>query len=89
MSENVTSEENTKKTVGFKVSAHEYNVLQHYAQYFTGHIIILEDYLNRYIVIILITIIGNIKGISIMDDRINNNRNKNNNKIHRMKYLLC
>jgi hypothetical protein len=31
MSENVTNEEN-KKTVGFKVSAHEYNVLKQYTQ---------------------------------------------------------
>ena len=30
MSENVTNEEN-KKTVGFKVSTHEYNVLKQYA----------------------------------------------------------
>lgn len=30
MSENVTNDEN-KKTVGFKVSAHEYNVLKQYA----------------------------------------------------------
>ena len=32
MSENVTNKENEKKTVGFKVSAHEYNVLKQYAQ---------------------------------------------------------
>jgi hypothetical protein len=32
MSENVTNEENTKKTVGFKVSPHEYNVLKQYTQ---------------------------------------------------------
>jgi hypothetical protein len=31
MSENVTNNENEKKTVGFKVSAHEYNVLKQYA----------------------------------------------------------
>lgn len=31
MSENVTNKENDKKTVGFKVSAHEYNVLKQYA----------------------------------------------------------
>ncbi len=33
MSENVTNEENkTKKTVGFKVSAHEYNILKQYTK---------------------------------------------------------
>ena len=32
MSENVTNKENDKKTVGFEVSAHEYNVLKQYAQ---------------------------------------------------------
>jgi len=31
MSENVTNEEN-KKTVGFKVSTHEYNVLEQYTK---------------------------------------------------------
>ena len=31
MSKNVTNKENDKKTVGFKVSAHEYNVLKQYA----------------------------------------------------------
>jgi hypothetical protein len=31
MSENVTNDEN-KKTVGFKVSAHEYNVLKQYTK---------------------------------------------------------
>jgi hypothetical protein len=31
MSENVTNNENEKKTVSFKVSAHEYNVLKQYA----------------------------------------------------------
>ena len=30
MSENVTNEENTKKTVGFKVSPHEYNIYKQY-----------------------------------------------------------
>ena len=30
MSENVTNKENEKKTVGFKVSTHEYNVLKQY-----------------------------------------------------------
>ncbi|HZB98672.1 MAG TPA: hypothetical protein VE226_01580 [Nitrososphaeraceae archaeon] len=35
MSENVTNEENTsKKTVGFKVSAHEYNILKQYTKIF-------------------------------------------------------
>jgi hypothetical protein len=34
MSENVTSDENIKKTVGFKVSPSEYNVFQQYAQLF-------------------------------------------------------
>jgi hypothetical protein len=38
MSENVTDEEN-KKTVGFKVSAHEYNVLKQYAKIFYGQMI--------------------------------------------------
>ena len=33
MSENVTNEEN-KKTVGFKVSLHEYNVLKQYTKIF-------------------------------------------------------
>jgi hypothetical protein len=33
MSENVTNEENKpKKTVGFKVSAHEYNILKQYTK---------------------------------------------------------
>ena len=32
MSENVTNEENTKKTIGFKVSSHEYNVLKQYTE---------------------------------------------------------
>ena len=40
MSENVTNEENTnKKIVGFKVSAHEYNVLQQYAQIFHNQMV--------------------------------------------------
>ena len=30
MSENVTNKENEKKTVGFKVSTHKYNVLKQY-----------------------------------------------------------
>src|SRR5918993_1630428 len=34
MSDNVTNNENIKKTVGFKVSPSEYNVLQQYAQLF-------------------------------------------------------
>jgi hypothetical protein len=38
MSENVTDEEN-KKTIGFKVSAHEYNVLKQYAKIFYGQMI--------------------------------------------------
>ena len=38
MSENVTNEEN-KKTVGFKVSAHEYNVLEQYAQIFHNQMV--------------------------------------------------
>ena len=38
MSENVTSEEN-KKTVGFKVSASEYNVLEQYAQIFHNQMV--------------------------------------------------
>jgi hypothetical protein len=32
MSENVTNKENIKKTVGFKVSTHEYNVLKQYTK---------------------------------------------------------
>src|SRR5215212_5414016 len=32
MSENVTNERNGKKTVGFKVSAHEYSVLKQYTK---------------------------------------------------------
>ena len=40
MSNNVTNhEEQKKKTVGFKVTAHEYNVLQQYAQIFHNQII--------------------------------------------------
>ena len=39
MSENVFSEENTKKTVGFKVSPHEYNVLEQYAQIFHNQMV--------------------------------------------------
>ncbi len=39
MSENVTNDENRKKTVGFKVSPSEYNVLQQYAQLFHNQMI--------------------------------------------------
>jgi hypothetical protein len=41
MSENVTNDEIQKKTVGFKVSPSEYNVLQQYAQIF--HVSGVED----------------------------------------------
>ncbi len=34
MSDSVTNDENIKKTVGFKVSPSEYNVLQQYAHLF-------------------------------------------------------
>jgi hypothetical protein len=38
MSENVTNDEKQKKTVGFKVSPSEYNVLQQYAQIFHNQV---------------------------------------------------
>ena len=34
MLENVTNQENEKKTVGFKVNPHEYNVLKQYTKIF-------------------------------------------------------
>ena len=39
MSDNVTNDENVKKTVGFKVSPSEYAVLQQYAQLFHNQMI--------------------------------------------------
>ena len=39
MSEIVTNEENKKKTVGFKVSAHEYNILKQYTKILHEHMI--------------------------------------------------
>ncbi len=39
MSDNVTNDENAKKTVGFKVSPSEYNVLQQYAQIFHNQVV--------------------------------------------------
>jgi hypothetical protein len=39
MSENVTNEENTRKTVGFKVLTREYNVVQQYAQIFHNQMV--------------------------------------------------
>ncbi len=39
MSDNVTNDENAKKTVGFKVSPSEYAVLQQYAQLFHNQMI--------------------------------------------------
>jgi hypothetical protein len=39
MSDNVTNDEKQKKTVGFKVSPSEYNVLQQYAQIFHNQLV--------------------------------------------------
>jgi hypothetical protein len=39
MSNNVTNDEKSKKTVGFKVSPSEYNVLQQYAQIFYNQMV--------------------------------------------------
>ena len=39
MSDNVTNDENAKKTVGFKESSSEYNVLQQYAQLFHNQLV--------------------------------------------------
>lgn len=39
MSDNVTNDENAKKTVVFKVSPSEYNVLQQYAQLFHNQMV--------------------------------------------------